>query len=406
MADSTKGMSPFYPGQPVPIELFVGRLPQISRIMERGVQQTAQGKPTAFYIQGEYGIGKSSLANLIGRAAESDHGLHSIYAPLGGCKNLNDVAISILEATIRSGAYFRTRSEKILEHLSKYIRELKLYGITIDFEALRKDAPNISSPFSILSFLKDIQNRLKDTGITGILLILDEINGVSSNPDFAQFLKGLVDTNAMDKEPLPLVLILCGVEERRRELIKNHQSIDRIFDVIQMDSMSDVEMKEFFKRAFTSAKIEINDDALFFFTTYSSGFPKIMHLIGDAAYWLDNDGVIDKDEAIHAVIVASDEVGKKYVDQQVFKTIKSNDYRSILKKIARVDLTNSSFIRSDIAADLNADEKKKLDNFLQRMKKLKVLKPGDSTGEWIFINRIVQLYISWQNQEIINKRRK
>ena len=43
----SKGKSPFYPGQPVPVELFVGRTPQIERILTRGVQQVALGKPVA-----------------------------------------------------------------------------------------------------------------------------------------------------------------------------------------------------------------------------------------------------------------------------------------------------------------------------------------------------------------------
>ncbi|HLG17619.1 MAG TPA: hypothetical protein VJH03_24460 [Blastocatellia bacterium] len=51
-----KGKSPFYPGQPVPVELFVGREAQLDRIMTRGVGQVAEGKPVAQYVQGEYGI--------------------------------------------------------------------------------------------------------------------------------------------------------------------------------------------------------------------------------------------------------------------------------------------------------------------------------------------------------------
>ena len=58
MARPLKGKSPFYPGQPVPRELFVGRLSQINRIVERGLAQVSAGKPNTMYVQGEYGIGK------------------------------------------------------------------------------------------------------------------------------------------------------------------------------------------------------------------------------------------------------------------------------------------------------------------------------------------------------------
>jgi hypothetical protein len=39
----SKGRSPFYPDQPVPVELFRGRKAQIERILQRGVGQVAPG---------------------------------------------------------------------------------------------------------------------------------------------------------------------------------------------------------------------------------------------------------------------------------------------------------------------------------------------------------------------------
>ena len=59
-----KSRSPFYPGQPVSIELFVGRMKEISRI-ERAASQVALRKPQSVFITGEYGIGKTSLAQTV-----------------------------------------------------------------------------------------------------------------------------------------------------------------------------------------------------------------------------------------------------------------------------------------------------------------------------------------------------
>ena len=95
-----------------------------------------------------------------------------------------------------------------------------------------------------------------------------------------------------------------------------------------------------------------------------------------------------------AVIDAADDVGKKYVDHQVYKALKSEDYHSILDKIATMSGPDSmKFKKSDIAAGLEEKEKGKLNNFLQRMKKLKVLRSGDIPGEYIFNQRMVKLYI-------------
>ena len=65
---------------------------------------------------------------------------------------------------------------------------------------------------------------------------------------FAYFIKFLIDENALSKNPLPLML--CG---------------------------------------------------------YSAGFPMIMHIIGETVFWLDNDGIITKEDAIKGILLAAEE---------------------------------------------------------------------------------------------------
>jgi hypothetical protein len=395
----TKGKSPFYPGQPVPVELFVGRHAQIERIMTRGAAQVSQGKPIAIYVQGEYGIGKSSIGGFVAGLAERDYGLHGIYAPLGGARTVTDVAAAVLEATVRSGAFDLTRSDRVKEWLGKYIGKQALFGITIDLAALKRDAPNLSTPFGMLAFLGEAVERLKDVGVRGVFLVLDEINGITVDPQFAHFIKGLVDTNAMSKTPLPLLLMLCGVEGRRREMIEKHQPIERIFDVIEIEPMSEQEMIEFFTRSFESVGIEVAPNAMNVLTRYSAGFPKIMHVVGDSAYWINTDSTISMVDASQAVVMAANEVGAKYVDQQVYRALRSTDYHSILAKIAKMGPEVMRFSRNQVAADLTDGQKKKLDNFLRKMKLLNVIRAGDVRGEYVFNTRMVRVYIWLQSLE-------
>ncbi len=402
-ADMSKGKSPFYPGQPVPVELFVGRAKQIDRIMNRAVAQVSAGKPIAVFVQGEYGIGKSSIAGFVQWIAEKHQALHGIYAPLGGARELSDVAVTVLEATLRSGAFDPKRSEKVRNWLAKYIGRQELFGFTLNAEALRKDAPSLATPFGMLGFLTETVERLKDDGIKGIFLVLDEINGITENPQFANFIKGLVDTNAMSSKPLPLLLMLCGVEERRRQMIQKHQPVDRIFDVIEIESMDVKEMEAFFQRAFDSVSMPVEPSAMSILTQYSAGFPKIMHLVGDAAFWIDRDGIIKQADALTAVFLAAEEVGKKYVDQQVYRALRSPDYKSILAKIGKMDPDTMSFKKADVASGLTESEKKKFNNFLQKMKSLNVLRSGDVPGEYIFNVRMVRLYIWLQSLEEKNR---
>ncbi|MGQ9648905.1 MAG: hypothetical protein ACUVXJ_02220 [Phycisphaerae bacterium] len=97
-------------------------------------------------------------------------------------------------------------------------------------------------------------------------------------------------------------------------------------------------------------------------------------------------------EAWRAVLNAADEVGRKYVDQQVYSVLRSRDYHSILGKIARTGL-DMSFRRADVARGLTDTKKRKFDNFLAKMKRLNVIRSGDLPGEYVFNVRMVRLYI-------------
>lgn len=55
-----------------------------------------------------------------------------------------------------------------------------------------------------------------------------------------------------------------------------------------------------------------------------------------------------------------------------------------------------SFTKKQAAEGLNDSERKKLNNFLQRMKKLNVIRSGDTAGEYVFNVKMVRLYI-WLN---------
>ena len=391
--DMLKSESPFYPGRPVPVEYFVGRKPEIERIVTRGVRQVSSGKPISIFVEGEYGIGKSSVAKYVQTLAEKEFGLHGIYAVLGGSSNLDDVAAAVLDGTVRSGAFDPRRLEVIRNWLARYIGKQETFGFSLNFDVLKSDAALLAKPFGMLGFLEEAYGRLKDTGAKGIFLIMDEINGITSNPQFSYFIKSLIDSNAVARKSLPLLLMLCGVRQRRYEMIRCHQPVDRIFDVVEISVLTEAEMREFFQRSFATAQMTMNDDALDVLTDYSAGFPKMMQIIGDAAYWTDKDGVVDKADALRAVVAAAEEIGRKYVDEQVYEALRSKDYRSILAKIGEMGPNSMSFLRSDIASGLTSSEQKKLTSFLQKMKSLHVLRSGDLRGEYVFNMRMVRLYI-------------
>ena len=391
-----KGKSPFYPGQPVPIELFVGRQREIERILERGVGQVQRGKPVAMFIEGDYGIGKSSIANYLQFIAAEKYKLLPIYVSLSGKRTQQELAAAVLEATVRGGLFATTRLERLRSWFAKYLPvKLSIPGLQLDLDKLRADSQAISGELGLLGFLEETLRRGREDGVDGVFLVLDEINGVANEAWFAHFLKGLVDTNARSRTPVPLLLMLCGVAERRRQLI--------VFDVVEIKAMSAAESRELFERAFDQVGIKLSSGVADELARFSAGFPKIMHIIGDWAYWQDDDGIIDELDAAYALANAAEDVGKRYVEQQVYAALRSPDYRSILAKLGEVGPDAMVFKKGELSAKLTDGERKKLNNFLQKMKKLNVLRSGEHMGEYVFNHPMVRFYIYLSHLQALEK---
>jgi hypothetical protein len=391
--------SPFYPDQPVPIELFVGRENELDRITERGMGQVKQGKSVSFFVRGDYGIGKSSLARYLAWKAETEHGLFPVYAQLAGCKSLNDVAVAILQAVIDAEIYNPKRwKEHLGKFLGDFLGEVEIMGFGYNFEKLRQQAPNIVSHQGLLHFLRAIYTRVKRSESYGIFLILDEINGMASQVDFAQFLKGLWDTNAVQSKDaqVPLLLMLCGVEHRRRALVEAHEPVNRIFDVVDIGHLSMEEREVFFRRAFDSVFMTYELEAIKHMAMWSSGFPKIMHLIGDAIYWAHTgENPITTIEASNGIQGACEIIGRKYFEPNVLHALQSKDYVAILKKLADIvkDSWSTVFTRADLKTKLSQKEQLKMDNFLNRMKNIHAITPTGIKGEYAIINNMIFMYI-------------
>ena len=101
---------------------------------------------------------------------------------------------------------------------------------------------------------------------------------------------------------------------------------------------------------------------------------------------------IDKYAVIHGITDATQIIGRKLLDQQVFNAIRSQKYQSIFKKVID-NRPIDRFRRSDVTKNLTEEEVKVFDNFLQRMKKLGVLTQDPTVrGGYQFPNRLYSLY--------------
>jgi AAA+ ATPase superfamily predicted ATPase len=386
-----KENSPFTPGIPVPIDYFIGRAREIERIA-RAIIQTSSGRNENLFLTGERGIGKSSLAAITRYVAEEKYQFVGAHCYLGAAKNVSDVCrivlTKMLQAMPDKGLFDKARTV-----VGKYIKGIQLgvFGVGVNIEFT--DDQNLLNdlPLDFLSVIRGIYETIEKDKI-GLLLILDDLNGMSNVPEFSYFLKSFVDEIASSQKPLPILLILVGVQDRMIDLTKYQPSISRIFNVIELNSMNKNESEEFYKKTFESVEITIESDALPTLTHYSGGLPVLLHEVGDAVYWEDSDNSIDKDDAIKGIFHAAENVGRKYLDQQVYQTLRSDTYRSILRRMGKMPF-EAKFKRKELVKEMNDSERRNFDNFRQRMENLGVLTKGEVQGEYKFVNELFRLYV-------------
>lgn len=384
-SDST---SPFSPGKPVATEFFVGRLPEIQRLRDK-IRSAMTGRLETVFIAGERGIGKSSLASFVGRLCEKELNALPIHTFLGGVDSLEGVVKCVFDQLVRDSAE-RPFLGKIKEFLGNRVTEAGLLGVSLKFDPSAQDLKTLANNF--VPSISNLIKRLRDDR-AGLVLILDDLNGLVRSSRFAHWLKSFVDEVSTSGQSLPLCLLLVGLEERRRALIEHNPSVTRIFDIIDIHPWDKRETRDFYENAFHKAGMSVEEEAMPILVRYSGGLPVLAHEIGDSAFAVDKDGRIDEEDAFTAVVDAADVIGRKHLDPLVFRSIRSKKYRAILATLAKTP-PGKPFLRAQLKDRLGHAEERVLDNFLKRMKSLGVIvdTPEEGRGWYRFSNSLHQLY--------------
>lgn len=399
---NNKENSPFTPGSPVPVELFVGRTEQITEIL-RYVKQASYGKQENVFLTGDRGIGKSSLATFLRYLVATKHNVLGIHVFLGGVSTLEEMVRHILDQLLKATkeeAWFK----QISQFFGKYIKEVGLFGISVSFNPPKHDLKDLVRDFPAV--INNLLEKIKDEK-AGLFIVLDDINGLVEKEDFANWYKSFTDEVATHYKHFPVFIMLTGLPERRDKLSTLQPSLMRIFRVVDIEKLSDEAVGDFIFKAFEEAGIKVEPEAMELMVRFSSGLPLLMHEIGDATFWADEDSVIDEDDAIKGLFTAAEAVGKKYLDPKVYRAIRSERYRSILRKLGEAELLSQNFRKKDVEAKLTKSEKRVFDNFLRKMRDLGIIENDleRGRGAYRFINAVYPVYI-WMESDRFKERQK
>lgn len=381
-------LSPFTPGQPVPIEFFVGRVKEIEQLVSM-IRAATAGKFRVGYVAGERGIGKSSLVSFVRHLAEQREQTAGAHVFLGGVDTLPEMVRKIFDRLLKDSLE-KAWYQKIRDLFGKHVKHIGLFGLTVELDLADADAKALVSGFA--PSLRRLLTELKDDR-RALLLILDDINGLAASAEFANWLKSVVDEVATSGNRLAACVLVVGLEDRRRQLIELQPSLARVFELVQIQRWSVDETRDFFARAFRNAQTDVEPLALQTMVEFSGGIPVLAHEIGDAVWRLAAGPKVRQAEAWKGVLEAAEIIGRKLIEPQVLHAIRSQRYRSILRKLAGQQPV-LSFRRAEVLKALSPEEKKVFDNFLNRMRKLGVITadPEGGPGACQFANQLHALY--------------
>ncbi|MFA0777630.1 MAG: hypothetical protein PVTTEEND_001344, partial [Candidatus Fervidibacter sp.] len=250
-----KDYSPFTPGQPVAPELFVGRAEQAQQLAHR-LKSALAGRTEVVFVGGERGIGKTSLVQFVRHYGEQDLGVAASHVHLGGVIDLPEVMRRTMERMLQENLG-KAWHRRLFDLMRQHVRQVGLFGVTLEFSPPPDLLTGVVRHFAqtLRQILGTLQGEVK-----GLMLIWDDINGLASRREFADWLKSAAEEAASEK--IPLCLVLVGLEEVRWALIRHNESLARVLFPIDIPLWSDGECSEFFRKAFQRVDMTIAERAL------------------------------------------------------------------------------------------------------------------------------------------------
>jgi Cdc6-like AAA superfamily ATPase len=221
----------FTPSAPVAdLSFLSGRLGQIGDLVSAVSQR---GQHVALY--GERGVGKTSLANIMGQLFQETHRFRDLLPVSVNCHTNDD--FSSLWANL--------------------FRELNV-----------EDPPERISPEDVRYVLRDQDQPT--------LLVIDELDRLEDD----EALSLLADTiKTLSDHSVSTTLVLVGIADSVEQLIGDHRSIERALVQVGMPRMSMTELTDIINKGCDHAGLDIADEQKQRIATLSAGLPHYTHLL-------------------------------------------------------------------------------------------------------------------------------
>lgn len=337
--------NPFQPNSITGPGMFVGRIDEIKTV-ERCMFQAKNGSPQHFLVQGERGIGKSSLLFYIELIADgrikplidAQFSFLTVSIDLGGCVTQADV-IRKVGRGLRSAVAKRDSVKNAAKNIWDWISNWEVLGVRYHKDQSGLDVEEVCE--ELVSNLSALCSSASEE-IDGVLILIDEADRPGGDAGLGEFLKML--TERLTREKCDNVILgLAGLPTILYKLRESHESAPRLFHTMLLDPLSLEERKTVVRLGLSNAnkkndfKTSINEDSLDFLADLSEGYPHFLQQFSYCAFEKDVDGTIDVDDVKGGAFGdggALAQLGDKFFNEMYHARISSEEYRRVLDAMA------------------------------------------------------------------------
>lgn len=340
--------NPFRPNNIVHPGMFAGRYEELVAL-EKTLFQTRNGNPTHFLIDGERGIGKSSLLLNLKWVATGE------LPTLEDAQSFNFITVSIsLDSTytysdivraigseLRKQIAAREQLKEVARTAWDFFKKWEIGGVRFrdDRREDAKDTELVEElTFAISESLKNLS-----TEVDGVLILMDEADKPPASANLGALVKLLTERLKI-RNCDRVCMGLAGLTALREKLLKSHESSLRLFNVFALGPLSTDDCAMVVKKGLQEAKdkngfeVTIAPEAQGSLSFITEGYPHFIQQFAYCAFESDNDNNIDTDDVVSGAYGdngALRQLGLKYFEKQYFDQIGSDEYRQVLRVMAK-----------------------------------------------------------------------
>jgi hypothetical protein len=206
-------------------------------------------------------------------------------------------------------------------------------------------------------------------------MLLDEADSPPSSAGLGEFVK--IFTERLAKRGCyNVMLFLAGQPLLLNRLRDSHESSLRVFQVLDMKPLEEVERIQVVQRGIKIAndhndqKTTITDDAKNLIASLSEGYPHFIQQFSYSAFEFDSDDQISDADVVSGTFSengAIHQLGTKYFSELYYSKISSEDYRKVLNFLA--EHGDNWISRKDIVTGCSAVAEHNITNALSALKK-------------------------------------